>query len=108
MNEPDINDLILNGAVEISGVDSETGELLYTFTPKMREILPELYKEHLQYVNEQIMHFWQMGFVEFDDMFKANPKVFLTDKAFDEEAIDALSDQDRYTLVEIKRILKVV
>lgn len=41
-------------------------------------------------------------------MLENNPIVTLTDKAFDEDAINLLSDEDRSALAEIKRILKVV
>jgi hypothetical protein len=32
MLEPSIEELILNGVVEVSGIDPQTGEFLYNFT----------------------------------------------------------------------------
>lgn len=34
----DIEKLIMSGGLEVAGVDSETGELLYVFTPKMKKL----------------------------------------------------------------------
>lgn len=108
MKEPSIEDLILAGAVEVSGIDPETGEFLYNFTGKMKEVLPELYNMHINQVHDEIMYFWERGFVELDDMTAKNPRVRLTEKAFDVEAIAELSKEKMMALYEIKRILKVV
>lgn len=108
MKDIEIEDLILAGAMEISAWDIEKNEFLYTFTPKLKEVLPELYEQHTKYVHHQIMYFWEMGFVNFKGMLENNPIITLTNKAFDEDSINSLSDEDKYTLIEIKRILKVV
>ena len=50
-----IDDLILTGALEIAGIDSNTGEFLYSVTPKHKDIMPELYQEHIDNVNKDIM-----------------------------------------------------
>ena len=42
-----IEKLILDGALEVAGVDSEDGSLLYSFTPKIQQVMPELYNDHL-------------------------------------------------------------
>ena len=34
-----INKLILDGGLEVAAVDSDSGELLYSFTPKIKEIM---------------------------------------------------------------------
>lgn len=36
--------LILQGAVEISGIDKNTGEMIYSITDKLKEVNPEMYK----------------------------------------------------------------
>ena len=38
-----IEHLLLQNAIEISGIDSETGEMLYSITDKLKEVSPELY-----------------------------------------------------------------
>ena len=57
MENPNFEDLLLAGAIEVHGVDEKTGEFLYTFTNKMKDILPELYKEHIQQIHNEIMYF---------------------------------------------------
>lgn len=108
MQEPSIDDLILAGAIEVSGIDSETGEFLYTFTNKMKEVSPELYRLHLNQVHDEIMYFWERGFLELDDMSSNNPRVTLTEKAFNKIAISELPKEKMMALYELKRVLKVV
>lgn len=108
MNDPSIEDLILSGAIEVSAVDVETGELLYTFTDKIKSLMPELYKIHINHVHNEIMYFWEKGLVHIDDITSKNPIVSLTEKAFDEDVLKNLSSDKRQSLEEIKRILKVI
>lgn len=37
--------LILQGAIEISGIDIDTGEMLYYVTDKLKSVHPKLYKQ---------------------------------------------------------------
>ena len=54
-----INELILNGGLEVSAMDQDTGEILYSFTPKIKELMPDLYQEHIQTVNQEVMNLWE-------------------------------------------------
>jgi hypothetical protein len=99
-----IDKLILNGAMQMAGVDCETGEILYQFTPKLKEVMPELYHEHLNHVNSEIMRLWEKGFVNIDLM-ADSPIVTLSDKAFDDNEIQSLSHQDKWAVQEVKRLL---
>lgn len=110
MNEADkaIEKLILSGALEIGAVDIESGEILYNFTDKLKEIMPQLYNEHLNFVNAEIMYLWEYGFLSINDLADENPKVTLTSKAQNFEEISKLPKDKQRSLEEIKRILKVV
>ena len=103
-----IERLILEGALEIGGIDIESGEILYNFTGKLKEVMPELYNEHLNFVNSEIMYLWEFGFLSIEDLADNNPKVNLTLKAYDQDKIKELSPEKQRSLEEIKRILKVV
>lgn len=96
--------LILNGALEIAGVDASTGQFLYQFTPKLKEVMPELYHEHLNYVNSEIMSLWQRGYLEVNFM-EDNPVVMLSPKAVDPNEISKLSNDEQWSLNEIKRLI---
>jgi hypothetical protein len=50
------------------------------------------------------MGLWEKGFILMD-LFQENPIVRLSDKAFDESEISKLSEEDQFSIKEIKRIL---
>lgn len=102
---PEIFDmLILNGAIEVVGIDPVSGEFLYSMTEKMINIMPEIYQEHLNQVNSQIMSLWQDGFLDVD-LLDSNPLVTLTDKAFNVEELNKMDIESFECLNEIKRVL---
>ena len=99
-----IERLILDGGLEAVGVDEETGEFLYSFTPKIKNLMPDLYNEHITDVNSCIMQLWEKGFLEID-FFATEPIITLSAKAFDRVAVEGLSKKDRWNLFEIIRLL---
>jgi hypothetical protein len=101
-----LDDLILSGAVQVAGIDSETGGFLYQFTDKLKEVSPELYHEHVTQVNKELMALWELGFLNIN-VADDNPIVTLTEKAFDEEELSKLSREDKWGIEEIKRLLKI-
>ena len=100
-----IETLILNGGIEAVAVDEENGELLYSFTPKIQKLMPDLYKEHINEVNSNMMALWEKGFINVD-FFAKDPVITLTEKGINKENIDELSREDRWNLLEIIRLLK--
>lgn len=100
-----IDDLILKGGLEVAGIDPESGEMLYAFTPKVKEIMPELYHDHLNFVNDELMVLWEKGYVDIDFL-KDDPLISLTNKAHDPDEIKKLSKQERWSLQELKRVVK--
>lgn len=109
-NEPDdlLDSLILSGLVEVSAFDPESEEMLYTFTNKFKESMPDLHRAHMNYVHSELMYFWELGIVDIEGMEEENPLVRLTEKAFDENILNKLSNEQRVSLEELKRILKVI
>lgn len=108
MNQPSIDDLILAGAVEVSGIDAKTGEFLYQFTDKLKDVMPELYKAHIQNIHDEIMYFFERGFIDIENVENVNPVIRLTNMAFIPAEIAKLTPEAQQSLQEIKRILKVV
>ena len=106
MDEEDsiIDELILQGALEIAGIDIDTGEPLYNFTNKMKDINPELHNEHSKYFTQETLALWEHGFISMD-VTMSNPIVTLTPKSFDKNEIEKLNKQHQYTLKEIIRII---
>ena len=106
MIEPSMEELILNGVVEVAGIDEKSGEFLYNFTPKLRELMPELWNERLDFIYKEIMYFWENGFIEAEDIDGVNPIVLLTELADDESAISELPEDKQESLREIKRMFE--
>jgi hypothetical protein len=100
-----IDYLLLNGGLEVVGLDSESGEFLYAFTPKIKELMPELYEEHINDVNKNVLKLWEMGYLEIDFMQK-DPVITLGAKSFDLNEVSKLSKDDQWHINEIKRLLK--
>ena len=100
-----IDDLILKGGLEVAALDEDTGEMLYSFTPKIQELMPDLYEEHIRGVNSEVMNLWEKGFLNLD-LFEKDPIITITPKALNKEEIQGLSKQERWSLFEIIRLLK--
>lgn len=101
-----IEDLILSGALEVSGMDMDTGEMLYNFTDKLKDINPDLFKDMSDYISKETMALWVEGFLDID-VTETNPMVRLTPKAFDDAEVDKLPKEKQYTLREIIRIISL-
>jgi len=98
-----IEQLILNGALEVAGVDSEDGSILYCFTPKIKEVMPELYNEHINNVNSELLALWEKGYLNIDFLAE-DPIITPAQKSFNQEELSKLSKHDRWSIEEIKRL----
>lgn len=95
--------LILEGAAEIAGIDLETGEAMYTFTDKLEEINPRLFKEINNYVYGATMSLWTKGFLDIN-LHSEDPVVKLTEKALDPESRKELGQREQLALDNIIRL----
>ena len=100
-----IDDIILKGGLEAAAIDEDTGEMLYSFTPKIQQLMPDLYNEHIRTVNSEVMNLWEKGFLNLD-LFQKDPVITITPKALNREEIEGLSKQERWSLFEIIRLLQ--
>jgi hypothetical protein len=100
-----IKNLILQGALEVAGVDSETNELLYAITPKMQEVMPDMYEDHLKTVNRDLLNLWEKGYVNID-FFLPDPVVTISEKGLDNNEISKLTKPEIWALEEVKRLLQ--
>lgn len=99
-----IEELILNGALEVVGFDSENKELLYSITEKMKDVMPEIYDDHMNLVNRGMMDLWEKGFIDIDFL-KEDPLVTLTDKALNKRELAKLTKEEIWSLNELRRLL---
>lgn len=101
--ETQIEKMILDGSLEVAAVD-ENGELLYTFTDKLRLLHPELYNEFQSHFTKEMMYLWENNFIKMD-VTNENPMVEITDKGLDKNEIDKLDPEIKSTLKEVIRVL---
>lgn len=99
-----IDYLILNGGLDFKGFDPISQEPLYSFTPKIKDLMPQLYEEHMNSINHEVMTLWEKGYLNLDLMAK-EPLISLSEKSFDQNAIESLPSTERHSLEEIKRVL---
>jgi hypothetical protein len=105
-SEDSLDQLILDGLVEVAGIDLESGDMLYSFTDKAKNEIPEIQREAERFFNSIIMYFWETGFisVNVDD---PNPVVSLNAKAFDHDEVAKLSLEMKNALNVIKDALRI-
>lgn len=101
-----IEKLILDGLVEPAAIDSNTGEILFSFTDKVREEYPAMYKSVMEEFYNDINYLWEKGYLNItitDD----NPMVTITEKALNKEEVDKLPYQLQVQLTIILEALRI-
>lgn len=91
---------ILAGFMEVAGIDAESGEFLYSFTPKMREVNPELFYELQNAISNEILSLWAAGFLDIQ-VDGEDAMVRLTQKCTDIDEIEKLSEREQEFLLFI-------
>jgi hypothetical protein len=56
-----IEHLVLQNALEISSIDSNTGEMLYSITDKLKEVNPKLYEQLRKQFEQQMFELIDQG-----------------------------------------------
>ena len=60
------------GAIEIAGMD-ESGEMIFAISENAKEIAPELWQAHMDYVDKNLIELYEEGYiqVEYDENLEA-------------------------------------
>ena len=93
------------GALEVGGLDLDSGEPVYNFTERLKEFSPDLHDEMNNYFHSEMMFLWENGFVEMD-ILQDDPTVKLTAKAFNRAEVSNLDKDKQYTLRELIRVIR--
>jgi hypothetical protein len=102
-----IEHLILEGAVEVAGMDLESGEMLYSFTANLEKISPEVYAEITSTIYRSILSIWEKGFFEMSLDDESELVVKLNNKSKDEHAIkEQLDKSEQHMLKQLVRIVE--
>jgi cupin superfamily acireductone dioxygenase involved in methionine salvage len=82
------------GALEILGYDKKSESFTYSITPKMKELIPEFFEEHLKFINEIAFTLWNKGYVEI--YFEENGPLVMLKETIDYPSIlDTLEHEER-------------
>jgi len=81
--------LILNGYVEVAGLDPDTQEFLYSFTEEARNTVPGLQQQLNEEFYGLIVYLWEHGFIAMD-IESESPRITLLPKALNESEVSQL------------------
>jgi hypothetical protein len=56
-----IEHLILQNALDIAGIDEETGEMVYSITDKLKEVNPQLYRQLKKQYEDHMFELIELG-----------------------------------------------
>jgi hypothetical protein len=97
-----LDNLILDGGVEVIGIDPDSGEFLYSFTEKLKEIDPTLYDTLYEFFYAGVMKLWELKLIDIDFTVD-NPLVVIDKDRFSEEVLDSLDRRERLVVDSILR-----
>jgi hypothetical protein len=100
-----IDALILTGALEISAMDAETGEMVFAVTEKMERVAPEIYKEILEQANRDVLSLWEKGLLLMDITLDS-PEVSPSEEALDRANWINLSESEYNTMNAVMRMFE--
>jgi hypothetical protein len=104
MDSKIIDEMILAGVVEVSGVHKDTGELLYGFSPNLNKLDPQLSNHINNLFHGTVMILWEKGFVN-GNMEDEDPIVSITEKGLDSFEIEKLNYMEKAILNNLKQYL---
>jgi len=97
-------ELLLSGAIEICGIDEKSGEMLFRFTDKLKDLDPRLYDKMTEFFHKELLALWEKGFISMD-VTEKNPSISLTDKALNAIETESLTIDQRLHLEDIVKKL---
>jgi hypothetical protein len=82
MNEEEANDARIAyyleiGAISFEGVD-ESGEIIYSISDRAKELAPDLWQSHIDYVDKSLIELYEQGLVEIEYNEKLEATIHIT------------------------------
>ena len=106
LEEEMLEKLILQGYVEAAGIDSNTGEMVYSFTDLAKTEMPDLEKQFEEEFHKNLMFFWQAGILDMN-VYEENPIIRLNGTAITQDFLDSLSFERKQALKTIMEALRI-
>ena len=88
-----LDELILNGSVEVAGLN-EKGEFLYSFAKNLDEINPGLFDHIASAVNQYLISLFAKGFLDIHKNEDGTDGFSLTEKGINVDNLDQLTDME--------------
>ena len=70
------------GAVSVEGVDKD-GEIMYAITESAKEIAPELWEAHVQFVDETLLNLYEKGLIEVEYDENLDAYIHMSEKGYE-------------------------
>ena len=106
MGDEMLEHLILQGYVEAAGIDSDTGDMVYSFTDLAKTEMPQLEKQFEEEFHKNLMFFWQAGILDMN-VYEENPIIKLNGAAITQDFMDSLSFERKQALRTIMEALRI-
>jgi len=105
MDDEMVEYLLSIGALEYVFTD-EDGEPIYRLTPDAKDLVPDLYEEHMKDFNSVVFSLWQKDLVDlvFDE--GGEPLIGINNNTTDPEMIEMLDRQEKEAIEEILFVWK--
>jgi hypothetical protein len=97
-----ISAMVEQGALEIDAMDTETGEIVYRVTDRLKEIAPSFYKEISEQAYRDILSLWHKGLLNMD-ILSDSPEVSPTEEGLDRSNWKDLSNGESGIMNTIMR-----
>jgi DNA-binding PadR family transcriptional regulator len=93
-----IERLIEMGFVEIAGYDSISDQFTYQITERGRTEFPDLFNEHMSYINQLAFNLWERGIIEMKFDVDGTPMVIPKDIEYTKTIMQTLEQDERFFL----------
>lgn len=105
VDDETIQYLLSIGALEYVSTD-EDGEAIYRLTPDAKDIVPDLYEEHIKDFNSLVFSLWSKNMIDvvFDD--DGEPMVSINENTQNEDMIKELDREEKEAINEIMFVWK--
>jgi hypothetical protein len=93
-----------DGIIEIHGFDNISEQITYRLTAKAKQVLPELFEEHLAFVNQLAFDLWEKGYIEMKFELDGSPMVMLKDLNYEADVYPHINEEERFFIENMRNV----
>lgn len=106
MEDELIQYLLSIGALEFSFFDDD-GSKVYRLTPEAKDLVPNLYEEHIKDFNSKVFSLWNQGMLDLSFDTDGDPLIAVNENSYNSDMIDKLEKEDQEVLKEIIAVWEI-